>query len=564
MIITYLIVMCLVAMANLCLLSMFYRRQVNLYFLAVFCFIAVANFGHLLLAISTTLEGAIIANKVCYLGSCFLPLFEYFVVVRLCKFKFPGWCKAGLTAVSLAVFVLSCTIGYSDIYYSSVEYVTLYGVGCYKATFGITHILWNIVLGGYTVLNILTIAYAAKKKLNVSYTTLLAISLLCVISIGSFVVSRVLDNDTLVMPGVYVIDEFILLFICLRVKMYDISTIVLESLSAENNCAFVAFSASGMYLGCNDIALQYFPELDDYRIDHAMPKTGRVSRVFSAWMNDLAKGKVAEAYHFAHNACYYKSTLKNVKRRNISRIFLFKIEDETNLHRYVERLGANNTKLENLIKSNVDHIHAIQEQMIVGMARMVESRDLNTGGHIKRTSEVVAILVDELKKDTSLNYSKDFYQALVAAAPMHDLGKIAIDDQVLRKLGKFSDEEFNAMKTHAEKGANIVENLLAEIESPFFVEIAKNVAYYHHERWNGSGYPCNLSGDKIPFEARIMAVADVYDALVSKRSYKDKKSMDFAFNMIVDSMGTLFDPCLKKYFVSIRPKLETYYSSVDH
>ncbi|WP_407443718.1 HD domain-containing phosphohydrolase [Fibrobacter sp.] len=564
MIISYLILMCVLSVLNLCILSLFYQRRVNLYFLAVFGFIIVANFGHLLLALSSTLEGVIFANKVCYLGSCFLPLFEYFVIVRLCKFKFPKWGKAFLTMVSLTIFGLSCTIGYSDIYYESVEFINLYGVGGYRPTYGPMHELWVVMLGGYAILNILTIVYAAKKRLNVSYKTLLAITMLCFITVASFVISCTFNNDTLVMPVVYIIDEFILLFICVRVKMYDISSSVLDSLVAENTCAFVAFSVKGVYLGCNDVALKFFAELDDYRVDQAMPEKGHLSKIFASWMKDLAEGKVAESYHFAYNANFYKSTLKNVKRRNISRIYLFKIEDETSLRCYVDRLGASNTKLENLLKSNVNHIHAIQEQMIVGMARMVESRDLNTGGHIKRTSDCVAILVEEMKKDTSLNYSEEFYDALVASAPMHDLGKIAIDDQVLRKLGKFTDDEFNAMKTHAEKGANIVENLLAEIETPFFVKIARNVACSHHERWDGSGYPYGLEGESIPFEARIMAVADVYDALVSNRSYKDKQSLDFAFNEILNSMGTKFDPCLKPYFIRVRPKLESYYSSVDH
>ena len=107
---------------------------------------------------------------------------------------------------------------------------------------------------------------------------------------------------------------------------------------------------------------------------------------------------------------------------------------------------------------------------------------------------------------------------------MHDLGKIAIEDRVLQKPGKFTDEEFAVMKTHSEKSANIIENILRGIEEDHFVDVAVNVARYHHEKWNGTGYPKGLSGKQIPLEARIMAVADVYDALVSKRCYKEAMS----------------------------------------
>ena len=255
----------------------------------------------------------------------------------------------------------------------------------------------------------------------------------------------------------------------------------------------------------------------------------------------------------------YKVNVRKIYRNKISHVVLFRIEDETKLQRYIQKLDTHNTKLKDVIKDNDRHIRAIQEQMIVGMAKMVESRDSNTGGHIMRTSGIVAIFAEELQKDTGFGRTREFYDALIAAAPMHDLGKIAIDDKILRKPGSFTPEEFEVMKTHAEKGAAIVENLLAEIEAPDFVEIAKNVACFHHERFDGSGYPYGLFGANIPFEARIMAVADVYDALVSKRCYKDQMSFEDAYNLIMDSMGSHFDPRLKPCFVACREKLEHYY-----
>jgi HD-GYP domain-containing protein (c-di-GMP phosphodiesterase class II) len=165
-----------------------------------------------------------------------------------------------------------------------------------------------------------------------------------------------------------------------------------------------------------------------------------------------------------------------------------------------------------------------------------------------------------MQKDPNLSYSKEFYDDMVAAAPMHDIGKIAIDDKVLCKPGKFTDEEFAEMKTHAEKGAIIIKNLLSNFQSEFFVEIAKNMAGSHHERWDGSGYPYGLKGDSIPLEARVMAIADVYDALVSKRCYKEPFSFADAYDIIDKAMGKHFDPNLKKYFDQSREELEAYYT----
>ena len=143
---------------------------------------------------------------------------------------------------------------------------------------------------------------------------------------------------------------------------------------------------------------------------------------------------------------------------------------------------------------------------------------------------------------------------------MHDLGKIAVDDDILRKPGRFTPEEYDTMKSHAAEGARIVHDILKENDDKEFIQIAENVAHYHHERVDGSGYPDHLKGDEIPLEARIMAMADVYDALVSKRVYKEPYSFEEADRIILDGMGTQFDPVLKPYYEAARPKLEAYYT----
>lgn len=209
-------------------------------------------------------------------------------------------------------------------------------------------------------------------------------------------------------------------------------------------------------------------------------------------------------------------------------------------------------------------IHAIQNSIIRGMAVMVESRDNSTGGHINRTSDCVKVFVDRLAQDERYaQYDDKYWKAVVKSAPMHDLGKIAVDDAVLRKPGKFTDEEFEIMKTHSSEGARIVESVLGQVEDEQFKQIAINVAHFHHEKWNGMGYPEKLSGEDIPFEARVMALADVFDALVSKRCYKDSFSYDRAFEIIKESQGTHFDPELAEIFINCRKELEELYDGYE-
>ncbi|WP_407399766.1 HD-GYP domain-containing protein [Treponema sp.] len=213
------------------------------------------------------------------------------------------------------------------------------------------------------------------------------------------------------------------------------------------------------------------------------------------------------------------------------------------------------------IESKTKKILEIQNSIIEGMATMVESRDNSTGGHIKRTSSCVKIFAEHLKKVPEYkDIPESFYNAVIKAAPMHDLGKIAVDDAILRKPGKFTDEEYEKMKAHSAEGARIVENVLSSTDDIEFKKIAVNVAHYHHEKWNGQGYPEKISRTDIPLEARIMALADVFDALVSKRCYKDNFSFDKAFQIIEEDLGTHFDPVLGLEFIKCRPELEKLYS----
>ncbi len=216
-----------------------------------------------------------------------------------------------------------------------------------------------------------------------------------------------------------------------------------------------------------------------------------------------------------------------------------------------------------MILLKTKHLKEIQNDIILSMANIVENRDLNTGGHIKRTSDCIKIFVPEIKKSGLYSYDDEFYNNVITAAPLHDFGKIAIPDSILNKQGKFTDEEYNIMKLHPIKGAKIVGEILQSSEDEYFRRIAVNIAYYHHEKYNGSGYPYKLKGEEIPFEARIMALADVFDALVSKRCYKEKYSYEKAFNIISESLGTHFDPTLGKVFLNCRDDLITYYDKVS-
>lgn len=560
MVIGYLVAMCIVSAANLMLLFHISKSRYNAFHFLFFC-IFISCAGHLYLGLSTNVEEAIVANKMNYLGASFLPMFMFYAVLSVCNIKLPTWISLTLSLLMFIVCGLSGTIGFSDIYYKTVEYVNINGIGNYSATYGIGHDFFNLTLLVYIIANISVTVYSFIRKKGVSFKNLIALSIVEIATILSFFLARLMENDSLIMPGIYVFNQFVLLYIYVHVNRYNISLNILKSLEDHNTDAYLSISSNNLFLGANDIAYSYFPTLKEYRVDHAFQGEDKITKFFLEWIDEYSAGNISSEKLIEVGDTQYKCTVKVVKLEFRGYLFLFKIEDNTKLYRYVKMLGKDNVQLQSIVKDNANQIHAIQEQMIVGMANMVESRDSNTGGHIKRTSRVVSILVSELRKDPTFDYSDEFYNALIKSAPMHDLGKIAIDDQILRKPGRFTPDEYEVMKTHPEKGAVIVDNLLAQIEDPKFVQIARNVACFHHERFDGKGYPKGLQGENIPFEARVMAIADVYDALVSKRCYKDAFTPEKAFETIAEGMGSQFDASLWKCFYNSRKKLEEYYLS---
>lgn len=214
--------------------------------------------------------------------------------------------------------------------------------------------------------------------------------------------------------------------------------------------------------------------------------------------------------------------------------------------------------LEISVKIKANQITSIQQKVIMSFADLIESRDDFTGRHVKRTSAYVRAIVEELKKRGMYSdiLTNSYIDDLCKAAPMHDIGKIRISDIILCKPGKLTDEEFEIMKTHTTEGDKILESTLKDIESDEYIKMAREVSLYHHEKWNGTGYPTGIKGEEIPLGARIMALADVFDALISKRVYKDPMPMDKAFGIIEESLGSHFDPELGKVFLEMRSEIE--------
>ena len=210
-----------------------------------------------------------------------------------------------------------------------------------------------------------------------------------------------------------------------------------------------------------------------------------------------------------------------------------------------------------------DELINLSSDIITGFANLVEDRDENTGGHIKRTGLYVELLAKELKaRKLFLEIDDAFIENLRQAAPLHDIGKIAVPDSVLKKAGKLDPEEYEMMKIHTIKGGEIIQGSFKHVADEAYRKVAYNVAKFHHEKWNGKGYPEGLIGDSIPLCARIMSVADVFDAVSQNRCYRAALPFDTCFEIIRNGMDKDFDPLIASVFLDLRPKIEKIYIEI--
>jgi putative two-component system response regulator len=211
--------------------------------------------------------------------------------------------------------------------------------------------------------------------------------------------------------------------------------------------------------------------------------------------------------------------------------------------------------LEQEVENRTREVLAIQDVTILTMASLAETRDQETGNHIRRTQFYVKALAEKLKDHPRFSavLTENYIKILFKSAPLHDIGKVGIPDRILLKPGRFEPHEFEIMKTHTTLGRAAIEHAEGSLGKPVpFLSMAKEIAYGHQEKWDGSGYPLGLSGENIPLSARLMAVADVYDALISRRVYKEGMPHEQAVEIIIDGKGKHFDPDLVDAFAELQ------------
>lgn len=546
-----------------------WRRHFDVHITLVFVLVPIINLGAVLLAHTHSLEAALGVNQLSFVGGCFLQLIIMLAVYSLCQIRFNRLVKVFFFLLSAAIFAFSMTGGrtladgrpVSDLFYRQVVFEDVNGAGYLVKEYGPLHTVFYAVVIIYFLMSLGTIVYTFFRKKQVSRKILLLLFLPECVAMFAFFAGRQLIHGIELLPAAYVFAQVMYLVIISRISLYDITETAVDSLVQTGETGLISFDFGQHYLGSNETAKTVFPALNNLTVDRSVQHSKSFSELVVPWLETFRANETRNTAHYEKDSRFYQviiSWLYNGRKRQG---YQLAVRDDTKGQKYIRLMHQFNNSLQQEVDEKTAHLVEMHDRLILSMATMVESRDNSTGGHIRRTSEGVRILLKAMGDEWNL--SDSFRRNLIKAAPMHDLGKIAVDDVVLRKPGRFTPEEYEIMKRHAPEGARIVHEILKDTDDDEFHILAENVAHYHHERWDGKGYPEGLSGEAIPPEARIMAVADVYDALVSKRVYKDKMSFEKADEIMMEGMGSQFAPEMKDVYMRARPDLEAYYLSLE-
>ncbi len=499
--------------------------------------------GYLFEINATSQEMALQAVKFLYFGKPFIMLCMFLFTMQYCGIHLHKVFVGILTMIHMGITILVYTCEHHTLFYSSIGYSydgllphLVLGRGVFYMLYMLLMALYMIVI---LIVCIRRLHQVRTRLQKIHIWGLLSMELVAITSLVIYLTGLTGGYDSTLVG--YLIGSLILLIVMFRYRLFDMLTIAKNDAMNHFKDGLLVLNYQDELLYVNRQAAEIYPDLNK----HQMEPVRKIAELFEAGERLQSRGLVYEIRQYP------------IVKNDMEYGYMYILYDVTDSYNYTERLQKE-------VSEKTDYIRTIQRKVTLGLANIIESRDDSTGGHVKRTSDVIKIFVEKLAQtEWGHTYPPEFFENIINAAPMHDLGKIAVPDRLLRKPGPFTPEEYIQMKSHAEKGAEIVSRILDGIEDESFIRTAVNIAHYHHEKWNGKGYPCGLSGNDIPAEARIMALADVFDALVSKRCYKDKFSYAEAFSIIEDSLGSHFDRDLGEQFLDCREQLIAYYNAAE-
>ncbi|MBR4096659.1 MAG: response regulator [Oscillospiraceae bacterium] len=531
--ITYYLITTGLALINLLILIFaFENKKVNYYFMMLMLVMAISNGGYLALALSDTLEEAVLANKIAYIGGCFTSPIMIFLICSICKIKLSKWYRFGIYMFCFIVYGMILTVEYNQLYYTEYHIEQFGDSTILVNSYGLGHPLFYLILYGAIIIQIALLIYCMAKKCSVSRKNLKMLIALEIVNVSMFFIGRIISPDFEIMPALYAFDGWILIYIHRRARIYDIEENVASTIGKHQKNGYILVDKQMNYLGCNKMAESIFPEITACTVDRKIKGIPKLEEI----IKNINSKTANDSFSFVSDTKHYDGHISRILHNEKCHGYILEFVEDTEKWKYINLISTYNGELQDKVYEQTEVLDEQQKtikelfvQTVTALSEAVDAKDRYTSGHSKRVAEYSRMLAARMGK------SKDEQEEIYRAGLLHDIGKIRIPVEIINKAGKLSDEEYNIIKIHPVTGYHI----LRGISGSNLISLATK---YHHERYDGKGYPNGLEGKQIPEAARILGVADSYDAMTSNRSYRKALPQEVVRAEIEKGRGTQFDP----------------------
>ena len=516
--------------------------------------ILINTYGYTLEITATGKELALQAVRISYLAKPFILYLMYIFVMKYCGFSIPKVGKRILFSIAAFISVLVFTSDYNTLFYSHISFSYSGLFPHLILTHGPVYKLYTAFFGFYFVSMFFActrFSLQHKSRLIRKQVFLLVLMIItCILGLLAFLFRLTGGYDSTV-PA-YIICTILLEQLIKRYKLFDLIELAKDEAIERMKDGLIVLDFDDQITYANNRAQQL---LDFVKETHHDPISFIREQIQNKELIFVTTRFDTECtHHKVYEKCVYEGFLREINHDDTKYASMIILTEITDRYYYTERLQTD-------VARKTKKVVAMQRSLIGSFATIIEARDGVTGLHIKNTGNFVKILTHAMLHDSRFTsqMTNEYAEMVADAAHLHDIGKISIPDSILQKKGKLTEEEFAIMKSHPVEGARILDETLKGVESDEYFQIAHDMALYHHEKYDGTGYPEGLSGESIPLSARIMAVADVYDALRSSRHYKEGFTREKSVAILKENRGTHLDPDITDIFLDHIDEIENVF-----